>query len=359
MVSIQRLAASALLGAISCVTAVPSAFAQTGERMVTGSRSYSPMVADLDASVAFFRDVLGLEVPPPPDGAVLYPWAHETWHRHLHGLPGSPMRFATLAMPSALVPGAKMLVEPVQQGAIELHPISPRVSDGGAFTFIVVVRDLAPVLERVRAAGTPIVTQGGAPVPVPRYGGNSRAIVVKDPDGQFVEIAEIDPTPESTAAADQNLLGARLRITVTDMEQTLGLYRDRLGLTFDEDPFTKDPSLDRLFGIRGAEYRIATTRIPGSNQHLEFLEVRGVKRTPIRSRIEDPGSVRFQLMVSNLERAQQLFCEAGPCSVVSNTGQVLQDGSWEKGPIPQGPIAWLTLSELNNVYLILGARPAN
>lgn len=358
MSNMQRLAAGFLFGAALCA-AQPSAWAQPGERMVTGSRSYSPMVADLDASVAFFRDVLGLEVPPPPDGAARYPWTHETWHRHLHGLPGSPMRFATLTMPSALVPGPKMLVEPVQQGAIELRPISPRISDGGAFTFIVVVRDLTPVLARLRAAGTPIVTQGGAPVPAPRYGGNSRAIVVKDPDGQFVEIAEIDPQPASTAAAGENLLGARLRITVTDTEQTLGLYRDRLGLTFDVSQFAKDPALDRLFGLRGAEYRISTTRIPGSDQHLELLEVRGVKRTPMRSRIEDPGSVRFQLMVRNLEQAKQLFCEAGPCSVVSNTGEVLQDGSWEKGPIPQGPIEWLTLSELNNVYLILGARPAN
>lgn len=348
------MAAAAMLAADRpVVSGQAPAAAPTG--MVIGSRSYSPMVADLDRSVAFFRGVIGMSVPPPPEPGP-YPWTHEPWHRDLHGLPESPMRFSTLTMPAALIPGPRMLVEPVQQGAIPLKPVVARAQDPGAFTFIVVVRDLDAAFARVKQAGVPVLTSGGAPVAVPAYGGKSRAVIVRDPDGQLVELVQLDPAPASTAEAGENLLGARLRITVEDMDRTLRLYRDMFGLSFEEASFANDPAMNRLMGVQGAQFRVSTTRIPQSNQHLEFLEARGVDRTTLRSRIQDPGSVRFQVTTQNLDRAIEMLRSAGPSTIVSNTGRALPDGSWEKGIIDTGAVRWLTVTDLNNVFLILSDR---
>ena len=49
-----------------------------GLALVTGARSYSPMVENLDATMAFYAK-LGLKVPPPEQGSS-YPWDEEANH---------------------------------------------------------------------------------------------------------------------------------------------------------------------------------------------------------------------------------------------------------------------------------------
>src|SRR5580704_14059070 len=65
---------------------------------VTGSGNFSPMVANLDKTVEFFHDVLGLTLSAA-ESARPVPWDAEPWHRDLHGSQGSPMRFATARVP--------------------------------------------------------------------------------------------------------------------------------------------------------------------------------------------------------------------------------------------------------------------
>lgn len=181
--------------------------------------------------------------------------------------------------------------------------------------------------------------------------------MLRDPDGQLVELVQPDPQPESTAAPDENLLGGRLRITVADTDQTLRLYRDLFGLSFDVSPFVSDEATNRLMGLSGARVRVSTTRIPASNQHLELVEVAGVDRTVLRPQIQDPGAVRFQVTVRNLEESIKMLSSAGPSRIVSHTGRALgPTGEWEKGIIDTGTVRWLTVTDLNNIYLILGDR---
>jgi len=146
-------------------------------------------------------------------------------------------------------------------------------------------------------------------------------------------------------------------ITIADMPQTLHLYRDLLGLQFQETPFTSDKAMLALFGLKaGAQVRTSTTPFAASNTELQFVEVRGVDRRPLHTHIEDPGSTRFQLIVRSLDEALTMFKSAGPFSVVSNTGKILGDGSWEKGAIPRGNVRWETISDLNNVFIVVGDR---
>ena len=50
---------------------------------VLGIGHFSPIVADLDRTVAFYRDVVGLEIATDPPST----WDAEPWLRRLHGTP--------------------------------------------------------------------------------------------------------------------------------------------------------------------------------------------------------------------------------------------------------------------------------
>jgi catechol 2,3-dioxygenase-like lactoylglutathione lyase family enzyme len=319
---------------------------------VIGSGNFSPMVANLDKTIEFYHDVLGLTLSANESARPL-PWDTEPWHRDLHGLQGSPMRFAT-----ARVPGGRLGVEMVEQGAVSRNPVQPRVPDPGAVTVIFLVRDIDELFERVKQAGAPVVTTGGAPVSFAVSAAKGRAVIVKDPDGHFVEIVQLDPLPSTTAPPESNLIGSAIRITVADTEQTLHLYRDLFGLTFDAGAFASDKALLSLLGLKNGQIRVSSARVPQSNLLLEFLEVKGVDRRPIKSRIEDPGSTRFQLSVKRLESAIEMLKSAGRSTIVSNTGRILPDGTWEKGPIDRTNVRWLTVTDLNNIFLVLNDRPA-
>lgn len=318
---------------------------------VTGFGNFSPMVANLDKTIAFYCDALGLTLSAA-ESARPVPWDTEPWHRDLHGSQGSPMRFVTARMP-----GTRLGVEMVEQGSIDRHPVFLRIQDPGNVSVVLLVRDVDRMLAAATRAGAPVVTTGGAPIDVGSGDARGRAVVVRDPDSHMVEFLQLAQTPATTAPADSNLIGARMIVTVADMPQTLHLYRDMLGLTFEESPFSGDKAMLSLFGLKGgAQIRTATTTFAASNTELVFLEVKGVDRKPLHTHIEDPGSTRFQLMVRSLDQALGMFKSAGPFSIVSNSGKILGDGSWEKGAIPRGPMRWETISDLNNVFIVAGDR---
>ena len=113
-----------------------------GSPIVTGARSYSPMVENLDATMAFYAK-LGLKVPPPATGKS-YPWDEEAWHYDLHGgqAPKSQMRFAYATVPGAVPPATPLLVEPVEHRDIDRKSSVLRVQDPGVSTLVLLVRDL-------------------------------------------------------------------------------------------------------------------------------------------------------------------------------------------------------------------------
>lgn len=319
---------------------------------VTGLGNFSPMVANLDTTTAFYCDALGLTLSATESERPV-PWDTESWHRDLHGSQGSPMRFVT-----ARLPGTRLGVEMVEQGSIERHSAFLRIQDPGNVSLILLVRDVDRMFAAAKRAGAAVVTIGGAPIEAGDGEERGRAVVVRDPDSHMVEFLQLDHIPATTAPAESNLIGARMLVTVADTAQTLHLYRDRLGLSFQERAFAGDKSMLALFGLKGgAQTRVSVTAFPASNTQLQFLEVKGFDRRPLHTHIEDPGSTRFQLIVRNLEEALAAFKAAGPFTIISNTGKILRDGSWEKGPILRGNARWETISDLNHVFLVVGDRP--
>ena len=94
----------------------------------------------------------------------------------------------------------------------------------------------------------------------------------------------------------------RLLITVNDMDETKRAYRDVLGFTVEgETAFAADATMRTLTGLAAAQVRQSRVQAPGSMLWIEFVEFKGVDRTPLRMRIQDRGAARLQLRVQDVD----------------------------------------------------------
>jgi catechol 2,3-dioxygenase-like lactoylglutathione lyase family enzyme len=331
--------AVALLAALPAGAQAPAATGPVPTGLVVGSGNFfSPIVGDLDKAIAFYRDGLGLEVTGDPSSADANPAL-----RDMFGLPDAQIRW-NIGRP----PTQRTGVEIVEIKKVASRPAERRLQDSGAFTLIVLVRDLDKTFARLKQTGAPVVTSSGAPVAIRFGAGTSRAVVVKDPDGHFVELVQPNPLPETTVPETANVLGVRVRLTVDDIERAMRLYRDALGLeqrTFGEP--AKDPGVLSLFGMKGGQYRIGVMQVPTSGLTFELIEFNGVERRTVRAGIQDPGSTRIQLQVRDVDATIAALKGAGGAVVSTGGGTVTlpgRGGATTKVAIVRDP---------NNLFLVL------
>jgi len=303
--------------------------------LIVGSGNFfSPIVSDLDKAIAFYRDALGLDIQGAPSNA-----EQNAPLRNMFGLPDAQLRW-TVGRPPAMRTG----VEIVEIKKAEGKPAERRVQDPGAFTLIVLVRDIDAAFAKVKQAAAPVVTAGGRPIAV----GRAKAFVTKDPDGHFVEVAQVNPLPETTAPETANVIGVRVRLTVEDAGQSMRQYQ-ALGLKGTMNViFEKNDALMRMFGLKeDAQYRLAAMDVPTSGLKLEFIEYKGVDRKTVRANIQDPGSTRMQLQVRDVEATIDALKAAGG-TVVSTGGNTVdlpgRGGATTKVAIVRDP---------NNLFLVL------
>jgi catechol 2,3-dioxygenase-like lactoylglutathione lyase family enzyme len=233
-------------------------------------------VGNLDRSIAFYRDVIGLELPPragPP------PWTADPDVLRVHNTIGGAYRVATLKLPGAPPSSGLELVE---YRGINRKPVRPRIQDVGAATIILTVRDLDAIWARVKASGASVATTGGGPVTVSLDGVNTRAVMVKDPDGSLVELRETAGT-DQPGGPSGNVIDTRFGITVTDADKAARFYRDVFGFAIERTtPFTENKQLLDLVGTPGARLRRSLLRVPGGSFIVEFIELEGIKRSNVR-----------------------------------------------------------------------------
>jgi catechol 2,3-dioxygenase-like lactoylglutathione lyase family enzyme len=331
--------------AVSCSMAIAIGVAAPASGAVVGACNVSPIVADLDRSMRFYRDLLGLEVSPPPSAGRL-PWDASRELRELHGLPNARLRSFT-----ARIPGARCGIEPVEFDAIDRKPVRWRMQDAGAVTLILLVRDIDAAFARLKAAGVPVATTGGAPV-APSPTSKTRAVIVTDPDGHFVELAQLEPAPATTVPASSNVFDIRFRITVSALEPAVQYYRDHLGISGKPGTFAKSTGVMAMMGLPDtAEYRMSVTPIPGSTLIFELLELRGLETAVVRPRIQDPGAYRLQLDVDDIDATITALSGAGSRAISAKGTPV--------NLTPGRPRRVAVVPDLNNLFLVLqhGALP--
>jgi catechol 2,3-dioxygenase-like lactoylglutathione lyase family enzyme len=250
------------------------------------------------------------------------------------------------------MPGVRCGVELVEFAHVDRKAVRRRYQDPGAVTIILTVRNIDAAFATLGRAGVPVVTTGGVPINM-STANKTRAVTVQDPDGHFVELVQIDPSPATTVSTSSNVIGIRLRLTVADVERAVAFYQGVLGIRGSVRPFVRNPDVMAMAGLAaGGEYRLATSQLPGSTLILEFLEFKGLDsvKTPVPSRVQDPGSFRLQLTVRDIDAALGGLKNAG--SRVISTGGVpvrmtFGNRPWRLSVVP----------DPNNLFLIVQQGP--
>jgi catechol 2,3-dioxygenase-like lactoylglutathione lyase family enzyme len=263
-------------------------------------------VASLEDSAAFYHDALGLELAGAMPVAERR-FAANPQVARLYGTPGSEMRGFTVRLPDS--PGGlefNQFKEATRSGAM------PAVQNPGSTVVVLKVKNLAATLAKVHAIGAAVITPGGP-------AGNT--VLLQDPDGFFVEL--IQPENAAASAGPGNVIAASLMITVSDMDQTLHLYRDLIGIPLKDDKYyTPDKALSRTMGLNGARYRHAAGDIPGTKFQVDFVEIRGVDHEAGLLRSFDVGSANLRFRVTD-EESFVANLQAQRVKVASDGGEPL------------------------------------
>jgi catechol 2,3-dioxygenase-like lactoylglutathione lyase family enzyme len=316
---------------------------------ITGVGNFSHIVTNLDKSLEFYRDVLGLELAAPAR-----PFDGNPAIMKLGDTAGAQSRFVQLR-----VPGSAIGVEIIEYKDIDRKPAHPRFQDPGAANLTLRVRDLGAVVARAKKAGVHVLTAGGVPAAV--RGG--MYIFLQDDDGFVVELSQqpqapaelvypTNPPRDTSGKALSDVLGGGFETTVGDAEKTVTAYR-ALGLEpVAPAAFNNDKVMTDTAGTPGAQFRQSRAAIPGgaaggTMASITFIEFKDIDRKPLHTRVQDPGTAILQLNVRDLGTLLPKLKAAG-FTVVSSGGQ----------PVDLGGARIALVRDLNNLFLELIERRA-
>jgi catechol 2,3-dioxygenase-like lactoylglutathione lyase family enzyme len=288
--------------------------AQSPPGEVTGVGNFSHIVSNLDQSIEFYRDVLGLDLTAPPA-----PFAANPAIMKLGNTIGAQSHIAVFK-----IPGTALGVELIDYKDIDRKPAHPRFQDPGAGNLAILVKDIDIVAARLKKAGAHVLTLAGGPVDIQ---GIEKGFFVQDPDGFIVEVTQLTPLPAAAAAATGNIFGASVEITIADTDQTVKFYRDLLGFRLRVgDSFNGNKLMADTAGTPGAQFRQSSAQIPGTSVRTTFIEFKGIDRKPLQTRVQDPGTAILQLRVRDVDSMVKIL-KAGGATVISTGGEPVTMGS--------------------------------
>src|SRR5690606_17931715 len=117
------------------------------------------------------------------------------------GLPGAELRWS-IGRAAGIAGGVEM----VEIRGANGRPLTRNMQDPGAFTLLVLVRDIDEVAAALARIGAPVLTIGGEPALVPMGPGTqAKLLMTRDPDGHFVEVVQ-PPTIDSAAPESTNIV---------------------------------------------------------------------------------------------------------------------------------------------------------
>ena len=300
----------AVAAALACVALAQTASSDQIKPRIRSLSHAIHAVEDLDTTLAFYREVFGLNGMPRdfPNPAV----------PQLTNAPGVTLRLSMMRLPGA------MLFELTHFKGVERRPARAAYTDPGAASIVFYVRDLDSVVVNAKKANALIVTAGGVPVEIATAKGPARSILLRDPDGFFVQA--IQETPPASAP-EGNVHRVSLAYTMESAESTAKFYNGILGLQLSgPSAFSKDAAMLKMIGApEGTEFRKLTGVMPGPNAYVEFTEFRGVPRTKFHLRVRDPGAPAMAIQVINLSGMVAELRAAG-ANLISTNGQIVDFG---------------------------------
>jgi lactoylglutathione lyase len=143
---------------------------------ITRAHHMGLQVADLDRSIAFYRDILGFELA--------FAWNPQAAYiRELVGYPDADIHAAVLRLP-----GSEVMLELLEYRNVERAPVDTRTANPGTAHIAFFVDDLDTLYADLVARGVRSVSPPVTPTIGPNEGG--RAVYLIDPDGIRVELIQ-------------------------------------------------------------------------------------------------------------------------------------------------------------------------
>lgn len=249
-------------------------------------------VADLDRSIAFYRDAVGLTPDPSPG----FPSGSSREIGALTRAPGATLRAVTLQ-----VPGGDVRLTLVQFSGVDARPVRQRLQDPGSVKLVVRVKDMDAAFARVRDRIGGVYTEGGMPIKPEGPAAVNRAVIMRDPDGFPLEFAFQGGPVAADVPASSNILGGWATFIVGDVNATIEFYRDRLGFQTAAAPTMLAPVVLSLQGTPTATGSMsAGVKPPGAAATWRMYDFRNVERARLAGRLQDPGTPALSFLVENL-----------------------------------------------------------
>lgn len=284
-----------------------------------GPNNFICSVADLDRSIAFYRDTFGFEprIQPGRAGRLPGPARLDNALSNLTDTHGANYRSVTMDLPDV---GFDLKL--TEFTGVERNAVQARLPDPGVAMLIFTVRAAKTALTAAEKAGARVVTLGGEPIYFPGRNGSGRYVVIlRDPDGIFIELSQPNPLP-SSATPGKQVIGGEIATIVEDMEKTVDFYRNAFGLDF--KPPTSSPPFNLIANLAdaiGSQYRVSRAALPGRAVIWFLIEFQNIDRKPFQPRIVDPGATGLSLHVHDADALIDRV-RAGGGAVVSRGGRL-------------------------------------
>lgn len=291
-----------------------------GQTPVVALGNLAHAVESLNKTVPFYRDVLGLAANGDPLAAA--PQALDADMSRFTATQGAKFRAAILR-----IPGANFGWELTEFTGGTRKADRFAIQDPGAATLVLQVRDIEKIMAKAKAAGVEVVTTGGAPVnPTGNAASKFREVVLRDPDGFFVELQQPDPVAATAPVGD--IIGGSIQLTIEDTDASVKFFRDAFGYAArPSGAWGTNDTVLRLIGLQGAQWRITHGSIPGLVADFALIEYKGVPRAAKRTMgAADPGSPAFTMVVRDLPAAVDQWKAAGGSVVTGGGTPVMRAG---------------------------------
>ena len=268
-------------------------------------------VADMDRSIAFYRQVLGFETVSEVEV-----WGED--YERLQGVFGLRMRVARMRLGNEAIELTEYLTprgRPV--------PVDSRSHDRWFQHIAIIVSDMDRAYAWLRQHR--VEHASPAPQRLPDWNPNAggiRAFYFKDPDGHPLEVLWFPPgkgDPRWHRSTDRLFLGIdHTAIVVGSTEASLACYRDTLGLRVAGASENYGPEQERLNNVFGARLRITTLRAPAGPgvEFLEYLTPRDGRPVPAETRPNDLVHWQTTLASDDAEAVARAV-RGSPCAMLS------------------------------------------
>jgi catechol 2,3-dioxygenase-like lactoylglutathione lyase family enzyme len=264
--------------------------------LVKGVGNFIHDVGNLDQSVHFYKDLIGMEVPRPAGD-----WQTTEGIAKMYAAGGAKFRVA-----NAQVTGVAMRVEMVEFQSPDRKPVRRALGQPGASLLILTAADLQPVLDRLKAANWPLAVET-------TQGCDGRGFAVADPDGFPVLVLQRTGGP--APAVDRNIVGLRFGYTISSDAVLNGPF-NALGLS----------GAPRRGDCRTVEDAIlkdnarTIVKLPDGFE-ITLAHAQPEKKSAGALRPMDPGAAVLRFPVTDAEAAVRVLGDAG-VKVVSEGGMI-------------------------------------